>query len=277
MAQTLSRGPVTGTAVKAPGKKKPFVLDLYGTAVGKKYVMAITGLVGLGFVITHMIGNLKVFLGPINEDGQRVYDIDIYGEFLRDLAVPLLPRTYVLWGLRFVLIGAVLLHIHAAYGLTQINRKARSVKYQSARDYQIANFASRSMRYTGVIVLLFIIWHIADLTWGSTGADWSRGDVYFNIDQSLSRIPVALLYIVANIALGIHLFHGVWSLFQSLGWNNPRFNAWRRNAAIGAAALIVVGNVSIPVATLAGIIEFDDTVVSVHDLHGSGEEEGADE
>ena len=283
MAQTLSRGPVTGTAVKAPGKKKPFIVDLYGTAVGKKYVMAITGLIGIGFVVTHMIGNLKVYLGPIMEDGERVYDIDIYGEFLRDLAVPLLPRTYLLWGLRLVLIGAVLLHIHAAWGLTRLNRSARAVKYQSPRDYQVANFASRSMRYTGIIVSLFIIWHIANLTWGATGADWVRGDVYYNIDQSLSRIPVAILYVVANVALGVHLFHGVWSLFQSLGWNNPRFNAWRRNAAIGTAALIVAGNVSIPIATVAGIIEYDPTVTSVHDLHSSGEEagpvssEGADE
>lgn len=261
--------------MKAPGKKKPFIVDLYGTAVGKKYVMAITGLIGIGFVISHMIGNLKVYLGPIVEDGERVYDIDIYGEFLRDLAVPLLPRTYLLWGLRLLLIGAVLLHIHAAWGLTRVNHKARSVKYQSARDYQVANFASRSMRYTGIIVSLFIVWHIADLTWGATGADWSRGDVYYNIDQSLSRIPVAILYVVANVALGVHLFHGVWSLFQSLGWNNPRFNAWRRNAAIGTAALIVVGNVSIPVATVAGIIEFDPTVTSVHELHSSGEEAGS--
>ena len=277
MAQTLSRGPVTGTAVKAPGKKKPFIIDLYSTAVGKKYVMAITGLIGIGFIVSHMIGNLKVYLGPVVEDGQRVYDIDVYGEFLRDLAVPLLPRTYLLWGLRLVLIGAVLLHIHAAYGLTVLNRKARAVKYQSARDYQVANFASRTMRYTGVIVLLFIIWHIADLTWGATGADWSRGDVYYNIDQSLSRIPVAIFYIIANVALGVHLFHGVWSLFQSMGWSNPRFNAWRRNVAIGTAALIVAGNVSFPVAVMAEVIEYDPTVVSVHDLHGesataSGEE-----
>lgn len=262
---------MSGTAVKATTKKKPFILDLYGTAVGKKYVMAITGLIGLGFVISHMIGNLKLFLGVVTEDGQRVYDVDVYGEFLRELAVPLLPRTYLLWGLRLVLIGAVLLHIHAAYGLTVLNRKARSVKYQSPRDYQVASFASRSMRYTGIIVLLFIIWHILDLTWGATGADWSRGDVYYNVDQSLSRIPVAALYIVANIALGIHLFHGVWSMFQSLGLNNPRFNAWRRNVAAGAAALIVVGNLSIPIAVLAGVIEFDPTVVSVHDLHSSGE------
>jgi succinate dehydrogenase / fumarate reductase cytochrome b subunit len=167
----------------------------------------------------------------------------------------------------------VLLHIHAAVGLTRMNHKARSVKYQSPRDYQVANFASRSMRYTGSIVLLFIIWHLADLTWGATGADWVRGDVYYNIDQSLSRIPVAAIYIIANVALGVHLFHGIWSLFQSLGWSNPKFNAWRRNVAIGTAALIVAGNVSFPIAVMAGVIEYDPTVVSVHDLHNSAGEE----
>ena len=268
MAETLSRGPVEGTAIKAPAKKKPFILDLYSTAVGKKYVMAITGLIGLGFVITHMIGNLKMYLGVITEgDGERAYDIDIYGEFLRDLAVPLLPRTYLLWGLRLVLIAAVLLHIHAAYGLTIINRHARAVKYQSPRDYQVASFASRSMRYTGIVVALFIIWHLADLTWGVTGT-WERGEVYYNVDQSLSRIAVSVIYIVGNIALGIHLFHGVWSLFQSMGWNNPKFNAWRRYIAAGSAALIVAGNLSFPIAVLAGVVEYDPTAVT----HPVGEE-----
>jgi len=267
MAQTLSRGPVTGTAIKGPAKKKPFILDLYGTAVGKKYVMAITGLIGIGFVISHMIGNLKLFLGVVMEDGQRVYDVDVYGEFLRELAVPLLPRTYVLWGLRLVLIGAVALHIHAASGLTKLNHNARSVKYQSARDYQVANFASRSMRWTGTIVSLFIVWHLADLTWGFVHPDHIVGEVYRNVDMSLSRIWVSAIYIVGNIALGIHLFHGVWSLFQSLGWNNPRFNAWRRNVAIGTAGLIVAGNLSMPIAVMAGVIDFDDTVISVHDVH----------
>ena len=267
MAQTLRgnaspRGPVSGTAASAPAKRKPFLLDLYSTAVGKKYVMAITGLIGIGFVVTHMIGNLKVYLGVITEGDERVYDIDIYGEFLRDLLVPILPRTYALWGLRLVLIGAVLLHIHAAYGLTMLNRHARAVKYQSARDYQVANFASRTMRYTGIIVTLFILWHLADLTWGWTNPDFVRGAVYRNLDASLSRVPVAILYIVANLALGVHLFHGTWSLFQSMGWNNPRFNAWRRQAAIGVAGLVVAGNLSFPIATLAGVIEYDPDAVT---------------
>lgn len=252
MAQAIqSRGPVTGTAVKAKKRRRSFLLDLYSTAVGKKYAMAISGIMLLGFVLVHMIGNLKMYLGP--------EDFNHYAEFLRELLVPILPRTVLLWLLRFGLIAAVLVHIHAAYSLTVMNRKARSVKYQSPRDYQIASFASRTMRMTGIIVALFVIWHLADLTWGTVNAiggdgEFVRGDAYGNVVRSLERVPVAILYIVANIALGIHLFHGVWSLFQSMGWNNPRFNQWRRGIATAFATIIVVGNVSFPIAVLAGIV-----------------------
>ncbi len=276
MAQTISnarsRGPVSGTAVDHEprgGKRRPFLLDLYSTAVGKKYVMAITGIIGIGFVISHMVGNLKAYLGVVRENGQRVYDIDVYGEFLRELLVPILPHGVFLWILRLVLIGALILHVHAAYTLTILNRRARPVKYQSDRDYQVANFASRSMRWTGTIVLLYIAWHLADFTWGWLNPGFERGAVYRNLDASLSRVPVALLYIVANIALGIHLFHGVWSLFQSIGWNNPRFNRWRRWLATGVATAIVVGNVSFPIMTLAGVIDYDDSVTSVAALEGN--------
>ncbi|MDW3214465.1 MAG: succinate dehydrogenase cytochrome b subunit [Ilumatobacteraceae bacterium] len=268
MAQTInrSRGPVSGTAAGKGGKRKPFLLDFYSTALGKKYVMAITGIIGIGFVIGHMVGNLKAYIGTVTENGQEVYDIDIYGEFLRELLVPILPHGVFLWIMRIALIAALLLHIHAAYTLTVMNRTARPVKYQSERDYQIANFASRTMRWTGVIVLLFILWHLADLTWGWVNPDFEHGMVYRNLDASLSRVPVAILYIVANIALGIHLFHGTWSLFQSIGWNNPRFNQWRKSIAAGVATLIVVGNVSFPIMTLAGVIDFDPDVTTVHEL-----------
>ncbi|HEY4333565.1 MAG TPA: succinate dehydrogenase cytochrome b subunit, partial [Ilumatobacteraceae bacterium] len=221
------------------------------TAVGKKYVMAITGIAMIGFIVAHMIGNLKIYLGSA--------EINHYGEFLRELLVPILPRTYVLWIMRGGLFLAVMLHIHAAYSLTRINHDARAVKYQSPRDYQVANFASRTMRWTGIIVTLFVLWHLADLTWGTvnavgTNGVFHRGDVYGNVVRSFNRVPVAILYIVANIALGIHLFHGTWSLFQSLGWNNPRFNRWRRGLATGLATIVVVGNVSFPIAVLAGVI-----------------------
>jgi len=246
MAQAVTREAVSGAPVRTR-KRKPFLLDLYGTAVGKKYVMAITGLIGLGYVIAHMVGNLKMYRGP--------EDIDHYSEWLRELLVPLFPRTVALWLMRIVLILALALHLHAAYSLTVINRRARPVRYQSHRDYVAANFASRTMRWTGIIVLLFLFYHLADLTWGWFNPDFVRGAVYHNLDESLSQVPVAILYIVANIALGIHLFHGIWSLFQSMGWNSPRFNSWRRGIATGLATLIVVGNVSFPIAVQAGIVQ----------------------
>jgi len=252
MAQAIqSRGPVTGTAVRAARSKRPFLLDLYSTAVGKKYAMAISGLMLVGFVVVHMVGNLKMYLGA--------EDYNHYAEFLRELLVPILPRTVLLWLLRGGLVGAAVLHVHAAVSLTRLNREARSVKYQSARDYQVASFASRTMRWTGTVVILFLLWHLADLTWGTTNAlgtdgTFVRGEAYANVVRSFERVPVALLYIVANIALGVHLFHGVWSLFQSMGWNNPRFTKWRRHLATAVATIVVVGNVSFPVAVLAGIV-----------------------
>lgn len=251
MAQTLSRRPVTGTAVGKTAKRKPFLLDLYSTAVGKKFAMALSGLALIGFVIVHMIGNLKMFQA-VGEDG--VYQLDVYGVWLRELLYPGIPKYALLWILRVGLLAAVLVHIHAAYGLTVMNRKARPVKYQSSRDYQVANFASRTMRWTGIIVALFILWHLADFTLGWVNPDFVYGEVQRNVVASLSRIPVAIFYVVANIALGIHLFHGVWSLFQSMGWNNPRFNRWRRSVATAVATVVVVGNVAFPIAVLAGIV-----------------------
>jgi len=119
-------------------------LDLYSTAVGKKYVMAISGIAMMGFVLFHMIGNLKMYLGAA--------DINHYSEFLRDLLYPIAPEGVVLWLLRGGLIFLLALHLHAAWSLTRLNHHARPVKYQSARDYQVANFASRTMRWTGIIV-----------------------------------------------------------------------------------------------------------------------------
>lgn len=252
MAQVLEsqRGPVTGTAVKKK-KRRPFLIDLYSTAVGKKYVMAITGIGLMGFVVFHMIGNLKMYLGQ--------EDFDHYAEFLKVLLYPIAPEETVLWILRGGLLAMAILHVHAAWSLTRLNRQARPVKYQSERDYQVASFASRSMRYSGTTVLLFLVWHLLDLTFGvvnTVGADgeFVRANVYDNVVRSFDRWPVAVFYILANIMLGIHLFHGAWSLFQSLGWNNPRFNQWRRAFATGITTIVVVGNVSFPVAVLAGIV-----------------------
>ena len=189
MAQAIqTRGPVSGTATARKKRRKFFLTDLYSTAVGKKYVMAITGVGLIGFVIAHAIGNLKMYLGP--------EEFNHYGEFLRELLVPLLPRTVALWLMRFGLIGMIAVHVHAAYGLTRMNHSARAVKYQGPRDYQVANFASRTMRWTGIIVAIFLFWHLADLTWGwvtavGTDGEFVRGEVYQNVVLSLGRWWVA--------------------------------------------------------------------------------------
>jgi succinate dehydrogenase / fumarate reductase cytochrome b subunit len=241
---TVARGSVRPNArAKRPA---PFPIEFYRSALGKKYVMAITGILIMGFVFAHMFGNLKMYLGP--------EEFDHYGHFLRELLVPLVPRTWALWGLRLGLIAAFLLHIHAAYALTMMNKRS-NIKYRSKRDYVAVSFASRTMRFTGLIFLLFLVWHLFDLTFTGTGYHYVRGNAYANVDNSLSRVPVALLYIVGNLALGVHLFHGAWSLFQSMGWSNPRFNAARRAFASGFAALVVIGNVSFPIAVLAGVVD----------------------
>lgn len=244
---------ITSRPITKRHTRSPFaIVDLYKSPVGKKWVMALTGIGLMGFVFAHMVGNLKMYLGPV--------DFNHYAEFLRELLVPILPRTVTLWLLRIGLIVAFVLHIHCAYGLTVINRKARPVKYQSPRDYVAVSFAARTMRWSGIIVGLFLLWHLADLTWGFAFAnpDFVRGEAYQNVAYSLDRWPVALIYIVGNIALGFHLYHGAWSIFQSLGSMSPRFNPRhnpiRRGFAAGFAILVAGINVLFPIMVLAGVV-----------------------
>ncbi len=231
-----------------PKKALPPPLSLYQTAIGKKFVMALTGLGLIGFVIFHTLGNMKLYLGA--------EDINVYGESLRDLGGHLVPRTHILWLLRFGLIAMFALHIHSAYTLTMMSRASTALKYQQKQKFSAANFASRSMRWTGTIVLLYLIFHLADLTWGVTDDDWVRGDVYNNMIKSFQRPLVALIYIVANIALAIHLFHGVASMMTTLNLN--RIKNLPQMAAGAVAAFILVGNLSFPIAIQAGLVEFDD-------------------
>jgi succinate dehydrogenase / fumarate reductase cytochrome b subunit len=235
-------------------ERRPFLIEFYSSAVGKKWLMAVTGIVLLGFVVAHMIGNLKVFLGP--EPG-GVYEIDQYGHALRELLYPILPRHVFLWILRVGLIAAFALHVHAATTLTMINRRARPLEYQGPRRYLVANYASRTMRWSGYIFLAYLAFHLADFTWGIrpfAPDGWERGAVHANFLLTFSRAPVTALYVVANLLLGIHIFHGAWSMFQSLGINHPRFNKWRRWFAQGLASLIVAGNLSMPLAVQFGLI-----------------------
>jgi succinate dehydrogenase / fumarate reductase cytochrome b subunit len=233
-------------AVVSAGRTQPFLVKLWGSAITKKWAMSISGIMLLGFVLVHMIGNLKVFLGKSH--------LNTYGEWLRTLGEPALPRTVLLWIVRVGLIAAFVIHIVAAAQLTRMNRRARPVHYQSPRDYVAANFASRTMRWTGVIVALFVIFHLMDLTWGSANPHFVRGDPYDNLFASFDRVPVAIAYIVAMVALCFHIFHGAWAMFRTMGVTNPRVIAQTRYFAAGFAALILVGNVSMPLLITTGVV-----------------------
>ncbi|MDZ7728422.1 MAG: succinate dehydrogenase cytochrome b subunit [Dehalococcoidia bacterium] len=240
-------------AVRVPTLRRPgavpgsWILDFYRSNVGKKYVMAITGIILLLFVFGHMVGNLKLYAGEA--------DMNAYGEWLRNIGYPGLPHEGALWLVRIVLLVSVVLHIHAATVLTLTNRKARPVQYQSKRDYVVANYAARTMRWSGVIVAFFIIYHLLDFTFGTVNPNFVEGEPYNNVVESFQVWPIAIFYIVANLLLGLHIFHGAWSLFQSLGWNNRRFNPWRRYFAGAFSAVVVLGNISFPLAVMVGIVD----------------------
>jgi succinate dehydrogenase cytochrome b subunit len=220
-------------------------LTLYRSSIGKKAIMAITGLIGIGFVIVHMIGNLKVFLGPgaFNE----------YSSFLRTFGEPVLPYSTVLWIIRLVLIAAVALHILSAYQLTRMDWAGRPVRYVRRKDVQ-ATFASRTMRWGGVIIVLFLIYHILDLTLGVLNPNFVEGDAYHNFVASFQVWPVTIFYIAAVAALAFHIYHGFWSMFQTLGWNNRTYNQLLRGLAILIALVLFVGFAAGPLGVLFGIV-----------------------
>lgn len=229
-------------------------LTLYRSTIGKKVVMALTGFILVGFVVAHMLGNLKIFLGA---DA-----INAYAGFLREVGEPLLPREALLWIARIVLLGSVVLHITAATQLTLLDRASRPQRY--AVKKVTTSYAARTMRWGGVIIVLFIIYHILHLTLGQVGfapgqyryEDPNNGyQVYSNVVNAFRVWPVSLFYILAMLALGLHLYHGVWSMFQTLGWNSRRWTGLLRGLAITIALAVVIGNISIPVAVLTGYLK----------------------
>ena len=246
MTATQSRTEQGPAPVNPPRRSGNPLVRFWRSAVGKKWIMAVTGIMLLGFVLFHMIGNLKIYLGAVH--------LDEYAEWLRTIGEPFVPRGVFLWILRVGLILAFFGHIVSAAQLTRMNHRSRPVKYQSPRDYVAADFASRTMRWTGVIVGLFVIFHLMDLTWGTVDPGWARGHVYANVIHSFQRVPVAIVYIVANIALAFHIYHGAWSMFQSLGINNPKWNDARRKFALGFALLIGIANVSFPLMVVTGVV-----------------------
>jgi succinate dehydrogenase / fumarate reductase cytochrome b subunit len=211
----------------------------YLTTVGKKYVMALTGIVLLGFVFVHMIGNLQVFSGPAK--------LNAYAAFLHD-------HAKILWTFRIVMLVSVLWHILIAAQLTVRNWANRPQKYKVSK-YREAGLSSRTMIYGGILLVAFVIYHLAQLTFGSVGPVYDAKNVYGNVVAGFQVWWISAFYIVAMVALGMHLYHGAFSLFQTLGLNHPLYNRARRIFATLFALLIVVGNISMPVAILAGFVK----------------------
>ncbi|CAN5326621.1 succinate dehydrogenase cytochrome b subunit [soil metagenome] len=221
------------------------VLSLYATSIGKKYVMAVTGIVLCLWLILHAVGNLKVFTGAqhFNE----------YGEFLRVIGAPVLGDSLLLWGVRALLLACLILHVVATVQLWRQDAASRQVRYRKYEP-QVFSWASRTMRWGGIIVFLFVVFHILHLTTGTVHPDFIAADPYHNIVLGLAVVPVALFYVLAVCFLGLHLYHGIWSSFQTLGLNNTRYNAARRPLALAVSLAVSVSFLSIPLAVLAGIL-----------------------
>lgn len=219
----------------------------FNSDVGMKWLMALTGIGLLLYVIAHMVGNLKIFISA--------EEINAYGEALRDLGGDLFPRTSLLWIMRIGLIAVFAIHIWAAIVLTRRNATARGkIRYHAKRHYVAANYAARTMRWSGTIIALFVLYHLADLTWGFANPDFIRGEPYHNAVESLTSVPVAVFYLIAQFALALHIYHGAWSMFQSLGIASAKFNDWRRWFAVAFAAVIFIGNSAIVLGVQFGVV-----------------------
>lgn len=212
----------------------------YASMVGKKVVMGVTGLIGIGFVILHSLGNLLVFRGP--------EAINSYSHFLKSTGE-------LLWTLRIVLVVAVILHVIAAVQLTLQSRAARPIGY-SKRESQVATIASRTMRWGGVFLLVFIVLHILHFTTGTIkpAGVFTSEDVYANMVGSFRIWWVALFYVLSMIALGLHLFHGAWSSVRSVGVSPPSPQPFHRRISLVIAILVWAAFTAVPIAVFSGIV-----------------------
>jgi succinate dehydrogenase / fumarate reductase cytochrome b subunit len=216
-------------------------LTLADTTIGKKAALAVSGAVLFGFVIQHMFGNLQVFLGP------EVYNR--YAENMKSMGV-------ITWGVRALLLVALITHVALVVQLYKRSLAARPVAYRVKKNIA-TSYAAATMKYSGPALLLYILFHLAHFTYpGLSLGDhqFSPLDVYGNFVASFQLPWVTLLYVVANLLLGMHLFHGAYSLLQSLGMNHPRYNARARQGARAFAFVVTAGNVAMPLAVLFGVI-----------------------
>ncbi|HEX6306884.1 MAG TPA: succinate dehydrogenase cytochrome b subunit [Longimicrobiales bacterium] len=222
------------------------IASLWHSTVGKKIVMAATGLILIGFVVFHMLGNLKVYQGA--------EAFNHYAEGLRTFGDPFFGRGQLLWLLRIGLLGAVITHLVAAAQLTIRSRQARPIGYTKYDRDLVFSYASRTMVWGGLIILAFVVYHLMHLTFGNVHPDFIHGDAYHNFVAGFESWPVSIAYVLAMIPLGFHLYHGFWSMLHSFGATNPKFNHLRRPIAAVLALGVVLPNISFPVAVLAGLI-----------------------
>jgi succinate dehydrogenase / fumarate reductase, cytochrome b subunit len=229
------------SAATAVGPRENRAPSFWQSTNGKKVVMAVTGALMFLFIIGHVAGNLQIFEGPAR--------LNAYGHFLHSIGE-------VLWVVRIVLIAAIILHITATVQLALRNKAARPVGY-SRKEAINSSYASRTMYWSGPIVLAFIIFHLLQFTAGyiHPGSQFIEGDVYHNVVAGFQVWWVSVWYIIAVSLLGFHLRHGLWSMFQSMGYNHPRHTPLLKKAAFVIALLITLGYISIPISVLLGFVK----------------------
>jgi succinate dehydrogenase / fumarate reductase, cytochrome b subunit len=212
---------------------------LWDSSVGKKAVMAGTGLVMLAYLITHVLANLLVFQGPAK--------INAYSKFLHGTGG-------ALWAARAVLFAALVLHIVAALQLTRRRQAARPVGYAGGRTPQVSTLASRTIRWGGVLILGFLVYHILHFTLGTVHAAFIEGEPYHNVAAGFSSLGVVAFYEIALGAVALHLYHGIWSSGRSLGLSPPSPHPLRRQLALALSVLVWLGFSVIPIAVYAGVV-----------------------
>lgn len=217
---------------------------LYSSSIGKKWAMAVAGLVLFGFLVLHLIGNLKLFYG---ED-----KFNHYSEFLRTVGAPIFANGQLLWIIRIVLLAALGVHVVAMIQLWKKSSGARRHGYRKY-DPEVFSSVSRSMKWGGIAILAFVVWHILHLTTGTVHTDFVPGNPYHNLVVGFHQWYNDVIYVVGVVAVGMHLYHGLWSVFQTFGWNNVHYNRWRRPFAVFVSLAITLGYLSIPFAVWTGI------------------------
>ncbi|MCB5165459.1 succinate dehydrogenase cytochrome b subunit [Streptomyces bambusae] len=234
----------TRTAPRPSPTPRTPVGRFWGSTLGMKAVMAVSGLIMLGYLVVHMLGNLKIFFGPD--------EFNAYGRWLRHMGEPFLHSHWGLWGARIVLLAAVLAHAVSAYRLSRRDLRARPVGYAHRR--RRASYATRTMRWGGVILGLFIVWHLLDLTTLTVNENAQEGRPYENVVATFSTWYGNTVYLTAMLALGLHIRHGFWSAAQTLGAGTVRRDRTLKALANLLALVITAGFVSVPLAVMTGLV-----------------------